>query len=37
VIHKFDGLSGARWIMWGWPNYAEGHQLCAKLCMHIIA
>jgi len=23
------GLCGAHWIMRDWPNYAEGHQLCA--------
>jgi len=25
------------WIMRDLPNYAEGHQLCAKLCARIIA
>ena len=27
-------VSGTRWIMRDLPNYAEGHQLCAKLCAH---
>ena len=26
-------VSGTRWIMRDLPNYAEGHQLCAKLAM----
>jgi len=30
VIHKFDRLCGARWIMRDWPNYAEGHQNYAR-------
>ena len=30
-------VSGTRWIMQDLPNYAEGHQLCAKLCARIIA
>ena len=30
-------VSGTRWIMRDLPNYAEGHQLCAKLCARIIA
>jgi len=29
-------VSGTRWIMRDLPNYAEGHQLCAKLCARII-
>ena len=37
VIHKWDRLCGARWIMRDLPNYAQGHQLCAKLCARIIA
>ena len=27
-------VSGTRWIMRDLPSYAEGHQLCAKLCAH---
>jgi len=27
-------VSGTRWIMRDLPNYAEGHELCAKLCAH---
>ena len=30
-------VRGTRWIMRDLPNYAEGHQLCAKLCARIIA
>ena len=30
-------VSGTRWIMRDLPNYAEAHQLCAKLCTRIIA
>jgi len=30
-------VSGTRWIMRDLPNYAEAHQLCAKLCACIIA
>ena len=30
-------VSGTRWIMRDLPNYAQGHQLCAKLCARIIA
>jgi len=30
-------VSGTRWIMRDLPNYAEGHELCAKLCARIIA
>jgi len=30
-------VSGTRRIMWDLPNYAEGHQLCTKLCTRIIA
>ena len=30
-------VSGTRWILRDLPNYAEGHQLCAKLCARIIA
>ena len=37
VIHKWDRLCGARWIIRDLPNYADGHQLCAKLCERIIA
>ena len=29
-------VSGTRWIMRDLPNYAQGHQLCAKLCARII-
>ena len=29
-------VSGTRWIMRDLPNYAEGYQLCAKLCARII-
>ena len=31
VIHKWDRLCEARWIMRDLPNYAEGHQLCARI------
>ena len=30
-------VRGTRWIVRDLPNYAEGHQLCAKLCARIIA
>jgi len=29
-------VSGTCWIMKDLPNYAEGHQLCTKLCARII-
>ena len=29
-------VSGTRWILRDLPNYAEAHQLCAKLCARII-
>jgi len=30
-------VSRTRWTMRDLPNYAEAHQLCAKLCARIIA
>jgi len=37
MVAEKDELCVAQWIMRDSPNYAEAPQLCAKLCVRIIA